>query len=134
MDYVRGNLTPVPQDESLATYAKKIEKAEALIDWSLDAQTVHNRVRGLAMGPQAFTVNKGKTLKIHKTRPHSKHSASLRPGQVLEATEKSLLVQCGKGSLELLEVQPESRSAMQIGEYLRGYPMKAGDSIGAQLA
>ncbi|MGZ3723944.1 MAG: methionyl-tRNA formyltransferase, partial [Bdellovibrionales bacterium] len=129
MDYVRGNLTPIPQDESLTTYAGKIEKSEALVDWSADATTVHNKVRGLAMGPVAYTLNKGKMLKIHKSRPTTKHSASLRPGQVLEVTEKSLLVQCGKGSLELLEVQPESRANMQINEYLRGYPMKTGDSI-----
>lgn len=130
MDYIRGNLTPVPQDEAQVTYAHKIEKGEALVDWTADATTVHNRVRGLAMGPQAFTYHNGKILKLHKTVPHSKHSASLRPGQVLEVTEKSLLVQCGKGSLELLNVQPESRSAMLIAEFLRGYPVKAGDSFG----
>ena len=130
MDYIRGNLTPLPQDESQVTYAKKIEKAEALIDGSQEALTVHNRVRGLAMGPNAYTQINGKNLKIHKTIPNSKHSASLRPGQVLEVTEKSLLVQCGKGSLELLIIQPESRSAMQTAEFLRGYPVKAGDSFG----
>jgi len=131
MDYLRGNLTPLPQDESQVTYAKKIEKAEAQIDWSKDAAAVHNHIRGLAMGPVAYTLSKGKMLKIRKTRVDAKHSASLRPGQVLEVTEKSLLVQCGKGSLELLVVQPESRSTIEIGEYLRGYPMKAGDSFSA---
>lgn len=132
MDYLRGNLTPVPQDESQVTYAKKIEKAEAQIDWSRSAEQLHNQVRGLAMGPVAFTTStSGKMLKIHKTRPNSAHSASLRPGQALQVTEKSLLVQCGTGSLDLLEVQPESRSKIHIDEYLRGYPVKAGDFIGA---
>lgn len=131
MDYLRGNLTPVPQDESQVTYAKKIEKSEALIDWSRPAEQVHNLVRGLAMGPVAYTFSKGKMLKIHKTRVSEAHSASLRPGQVFKVSEKSLLVQCGTGSLDLLEVQPESRSKVQIEEYLRGYPLNAGDIIGA---
>lgn len=131
MDYLRGNLTPVPQDEAQVTYAKKIEKAEAQIDWSRSGEQVHNLVRGLAMGPVAFTTINGKMLKIHKTRPGTAHSASLRPGQALQVTEKSLLVQCGTGSLDLLEVQPESRSKIHIDEYLRGYPVKAGDFIGA---
>ena len=129
MDYLRGNLTPIPQDESQVTYAKKIEKSEALIDWSKTAAEVHNQVRGLAMGPFAYTSHKGKMLKIHKTRVGTAHSPSLRPGQALQVTEKSLLVQCGKGSLELLEVQPESRAKIQIDEYLRGYPLKAGDFL-----
>lgn len=134
MDYLRGNLTPLPQDESLVTIAKKTDKAEAQIDWAKDAATVHNLVRGLAMGPVAYTVINGKALKIHKTRHGSAHSASLRPGQVLKVTENSLLVQCGKGSLELLEVQPESRAKIQISEYLRGYPAKVGDSFSVSTA
>ncbi|MES2857137.1 MAG: methionyl-tRNA formyltransferase, partial [Bdellovibrionota bacterium] len=50
-DYLRGHLNPVPQDEALVTIAAKIDKAEALIDWSLPAKAVHDKVRGLQMGP-----------------------------------------------------------------------------------
>ena len=130
MDYLRGNLTPVPQDEALVTLAPKIEKSEGSIDWSQPAETVHNRVRGLAMGPVAYTLYQGKMLKIHKTRPNTAHNSARQPGEVLKATEKTLLVHCGKGSLELLIVQPESRSQIQIDEFLRGYPVKVGDRLG----
>lgn len=131
MDYLRGNLMAVPQDDSLVTHAAKIDKAESAINWSSPAADVHNLVRGLAMGPVAQTRRAGKLVKIHRTRVNSGSTgASLRPGQVVRVAEKSLLVQCGKGSLELLEVQPESRAKMPIGEYLRGYPVNAGDTFG----
>jgi methionyl-tRNA formyltransferase len=130
MDYLRGNLTPLPQDESLVTLAPKIEKSESEIDWTRDATAIHNQVRGLAMGPVAQTRRAGRIVKIHRTWPHDGGSASLRPGQVVSVSEKSLIVQCGKGSLELLIVQPESRAKMPCGEYLRGYPAKTGDFFG----
>lgn len=133
MDYVRGNLTPAPQDEAKVTYAAKIEKSESEIDWSREASAIHNQVRGLALGPVAQTRRAGKIVKVHRTRPSARHDARLQPGQVLEVTEKSLLVQCGKGSLELLEIQPESRAKMPLGEYLRGYPVKTGDLFGQPL-
>lgn len=130
MDYLRGNLTPEPQDESKVTIAPKIEKSEAEINWSAPAETIHNLVRGLAMGPVAQTQRAGKILKIHRTRVLPGGGASLKPGQAVSASEKSLIVQCGKGSLELLEVQPESRAKMPFGEYLRGYPVQTGDFFG----
>jgi methionyl-tRNA formyltransferase len=137
MDYMRGNLTAVPQDESKVTFAAKIEKQEAEIDWNKSATEIHNLIRGLAMGPVAQTRRQGKLLKIHKTRVLTTDggSAALQPGQVNipESQEKSLLVQCGKGTLELLDVQPESRGRMPIAEYLRGYPMRTGDAFSAHV-
>lgn len=129
MDYMRGNLHAVPQDESKVTFAPKIEKSEAMINWSWPAEKIMNLVRGLAMGPVAQTTRDGKILKFHKVRAVNGPS-SMRPGQVASVTEKSLIVQCGQGSLDLLEIQPESRAKMPIGEYLRGYPVKPGDVFG----
>ncbi len=129
MDYLRGNLSPVPQDESRVTHAAKIDKSESEFDWERPAEELHNLVRGLAMGPVAQARRAGKIVKIHKTRVSDVVKATLRPGQVVEVTEKSLIVQCGKGSLDLLEVQPESRAKQPIAEYLRGYPAKPGDAF-----
>ena len=134
MDYLRGNLSPIAQDESLVTHAAKIDKSEAEIDWSRDAVELHNLVRGIAMGPVAQTRYKGKIVKIHKTRASGVFKPTLRPGQVAEVTEKSLIVQCGKGSLDLLEVQPESRAKMPIAEFLRGYPLNVGDPFGQTVS
>ncbi len=133
MDYLRGNLTPVPQDESQVTYAHKIDKKESEIDWSKSAADIHNQVRGLTMGPVAQTRSGGKILKIHKTRIAALSGSTIEPGKALKSADKTLIVQCGAGSLELLEVQPESRAKMSIVDYLRGYPVKLGDKFGDQF-
>lgn len=134
MDYLRGNLSAIPQDESQATYAPKIDKAESEINWHQPAVTIHNQVRGLAMGPVAQTHFKGKIVKIHRTRVADSASGAALPGQVIKADEKSLLVQCGRGSLDLLEIQPESRTKTPVGEYLRGYPVQPGEIFGNPTA
>ena len=142
MDYLRGHLTPSPQDESLVTFAPKIEKAEARIDWSKSARDIHNLVRGLAMGPYAFAMREGQPLKLHKTRvlgieqqlvssrfaagESSGRAVAPAPGEVLKVAGDSFHVACGEGALEVFEVQPESRSRMKVAEYLRGYPLTPG--------
>lgn len=131
MDYLRGNLSPVPQDPALVTLAPKIDKAEAEIDWRWPARRIHNLVRGLNMGPVAQTRRQGKILKIHKTRPLDEGSSSFSPGQVTQVTAESFFIRCGEGSLELVEVQPESRAKMAAREYMRGYPVSQGDAFGA---
>jgi len=130
MDYLRGNLTPVEQDESLATYAAKITKSEARLDWSLPARTLFNRVRGLAMGPFAFCqLPGGSTLKIHKTKVLDENEVHGAPGEIVQVGPESIAVACGQGLLEVLEVQPESRSRMTVAEYLRGYPLSVGQKF-----
>ena len=132
MDYLRGNLSATPQDESRVTIAPKIDKAECQIDWSWPAERIHNLVRGLAMGPFAYTKRGGKMIKLHQTRVAADATSPGRPGEVANVTDKSVLVRCGDGGLELLIVQPESRAQMPIAEYLRGYPLKIGDAFGPE--
>ncbi len=127
MDYLRGNLQPVPQDEATMTLAPKIDKSEAKIDWSKPARVIFNRIRGLAMGPAPFAVRAGAPLKIHKTRVVAETGATGAPGQVLRVDSGSFQVACGQGLLEVLEVQPESRSRQTVADYLRGYPLQSGD-------
>jgi len=129
MDYLRGNLQPVPQDETAMTLAPKIDKGEGKIDWTQPARVIFNRIRGLAMGPVPFAMRAGVPLKIHKTRVISEASASGVPGQVLRVDSGSFQVACGQGVLEVLEVQPESRARQSVADYLRGYPLQSGDRI-----
>ncbi|MGE4131692.1 MAG: methionyl-tRNA formyltransferase [Bdellovibrionales bacterium] len=129
MDYLRGNLSPIEQDPALVTLAPKIEKGEAQIDWRRSAYHIHNQVRGLVMGPVAETLRDGKRLKIHRTRVLERNPKT-DPGQVVQVTSNSLVIACAEGSLELLEVQPDSRARMPIIAYLRGYPIQVGDGLG----
>lgn len=132
MDYLRGNLMPVPQDESLVTIAPKIDKAESRIDWNRGAREIHNLVRGLAMGPLPFAVRGGQMLKILNTRVLDDDAASGPAGSFRAVTTDGvsrLEVNCGPGVLSVAEVQPESRSRMTVAEYLRGYPAPGGDTF-----
>lgn len=120
MDYLRGNLTPVPQDASQVTYAKKLDKAESLLDWTWSAKALHNKVRAFTMGPGTYTLRDGKRLKIVKTKLHSNVKSSAAPGTIVGSDETGLLVQTGDGVLTVLEVQPESKAKMSAREYLSG--------------
>jgi len=128
MDYVRGNLAAIPQDTTGITLAKKIDKLEAEIKWTESAVKIHNKVRAFVMGPGTFTTLGGKKLKIHQTKVVS---GSGTPGQVLSVSENSLVVATGSEAISLLSLQPESRNRMTVSEFLKGYPLKKGDSIGS---
>lgn len=130
MDYIRGNLAGVPQDESLVTYAKKIEKAESELDFSKPARELHNKVRGFVWGPGTFTTFQGKRLKIHKTRIHDEKSVSGTPGDIKEVSKDSFFVQTGQGVLEILEVQPESKSRMKAHDFITGFQLQKGMTLG----
>ncbi len=131
MDYLRGNLTPIPQDESKVTIAPKILKEESWIDWTWPAERVHNLIRGLAAGPVTSTLRNGKTVKIHASRVVKTEGKAGLAGQLRTSGATGLHVVCGQGVLEILKLQPESRAAMSADEYLRGYPVQEGDSFGS---
>lgn len=127
MDYLRGNLTAKPQDESRVTYAHKIDKKEASIDWTKPALAVFNHIRGLALGPGAVCRRGSASLKVHRTKvdPHGKGS----PGKVVRVDADCFTVACGEQALQVWEVQPESRARMSAQEYLKGYPVALGDQF-----
>lgn len=105
-----------PQNESEVTYAPKVELEECEVKWSDDAQSIHNLIRGVNPFPGAWcTVNvKGerKRLKLKKSRVYD-----LKP-------EKGFIVKCGKGYLEILELQLEGKKEMKPEELLRGTPIE----------
>ena len=126
MDFVRGNLAPIPQDHNAATYAKKIGKSEAEMSWQMSAQQIHNRVRAFTMGPGTWISFQGKKLKIHKTHISSGNG---QPGTVLKVSDSAVSVATGQGAIEIVEVQPESRNRMLIQDFIKGYPLKPGDKF-----
>lgn len=129
MDYMRGNLGPVPQDESKVTVAKKIDKLESLLDWTKSAKSLNGKIRGFSYGPGTYTVLGGKKLKVHKAVVVA-GTISAAPGEITSVNEDSITVATGDGALKLLEVQPESRTRMKVNEFLKGNPLKVGDQIG----
>lgn len=126
MDYVRGNLAPLAQDESLVTIAPKIEKEESLLDFSKTAVSLHNKIRAFSMGPGTFVNFQGKRLKIHKTKVVDSSSSSFKPGQVADVNANQLLIQTAQGLLSILEVQPESKNRMLISDFLKSHNLVKG--------
>lgn len=142
MDYVRGHLVGVPQDESQVTYAKKIEKSEGEIDWSKSAKEISQKVRAFVMGPGTWSYLQRKKIKIHKVevidsieRSSFSHETSMiqnqkiLPGTIVKAESENLWVQTGQGILALKELQPESRNKISVGDFLKGYALKNGDQF-----
>jgi len=118
-----GSLTPGPQPEVGVTYAQKIDKAEARIDWGADAAEVDRIVRGLSPFPGAWTMAGGKRVKILGTRVVEGSGA---PGTILD----DATVACGTGAVTLNRVQPEGKSPMSAEEWLRGVRLPPGTRLG----
>jgi methionyl-tRNA formyltransferase len=116
----RGQVTEQPQSEIGVTYAKKIAKDEARIDWSKSATEIDCLVRGLAPAPGAFTEVKGERLKILYAEPVS---GKATPGEVLT---NDLTIACGTDALCLLKVQRAGGKAMDTAELLKGFPLPPG--------
>jgi methionyl-tRNA formyltransferase len=118
-----GTLLPEPQPEEGVTYAAKIDKAEAAIDWTGDAEEIGRTIRGLSPFPGAWTMADGKRVKLLRVRAGVGSGA---PGTVLADAQ----IACGSGALMLIEVQPEGKSPMSAEEWLRGARLQPGARLG----
>ncbi|EAQ03862.1 methionyl-tRNA formyltransferase [Pseudooceanicola batsensis HTCC2597] len=114
------NLTPQPQPEEGVTYADKIDKAEARIDWTRPATETDRQIRGLSPFPGAWSELEGERLKILRSRPGR---GSGDPGEVLD---DELTVACGEGAVQLLRLQRAGKGAQDAQEFLRGRPVARG--------
>ncbi|MBN1447366.1 MAG: methionyl-tRNA formyltransferase [Bacteroidetes bacterium] len=122
-----GRAVPRPQDDSAATPAPKIFRETCAIPWEKSARDVHNHIRGLSPHPAAWTLHAGRQLQLLRSRLLEEDSAGT-PGSVLD-TSDGIRIQCGRGSIAILELKPEGRKGMKVEEYLRGYALSVGDVL-----
>jgi methionyl-tRNA formyltransferase len=128
MDYLRGNLIPKEQDPTQVTHAVKIDKRESAVRWSQTAREILNLVRGLALGPVPHARRSdGKGVKLLRTQVLRETGLAASPGTVLAVSGDGVDVACGRGVLRLTRLQPESRARMEIGDFLKGYPVNVGE-------
>ncbi len=120
-----GVLKLTPQSQSGVTYAGKIGKDEARIDWAKPWQEVHNQIRGLSPSPGAWFEFPGAGERVKVLRSTQGEGAG-KPGTVLD---NKLTVTCRDGSVRLIELQRAGRQAMQADEFLRGMPVAAGTQL-----
>ena len=117
-----GGLTPRPQPAEGVTYAHKIDKTEAQIDWALDALTLARRVRAFNPFPGAVTLANGESVKVWAAQAEGDAlpAAGKVPGTVLAAGPQGLLVQTGRGLLRLTELQRAGGKRLPVADFLRG--------------
>ena len=130
-DLAAGRAVEEPQDDSLSTYASKITKEEGLIDWTLAATDIHNRVRGLYPWPHAFSYLNGERLIVMRSHV-APEPTSADPGTIVDVSSGAISVATGHGGrLAIDEVQPEGRRAMKVRDYLAGHPIQPGTRFSA---
>lgn len=125
----RGTITPAPQDHSRATLAPILKKEDGLIDWSLDAQPIVNRVRGLAPWPGAYTHFRGQLLHIWKARVAAGQAVAAPAGSLL-IQGKTLQIACGQAqAVEALEVQLEGRRRVPALDFINGARIQPNEKV-----
>ena len=115
-----GKITPLAQDSNRATFALPLKKEDALIDWSLSAGEIKNKVRGLCPKPGAYTYLKGKVLKIYRGKVLPDNSRGTSMGTIIEADKEGIAIKCGKGIFLVTELQLEGKNRMSASEFLKG--------------
>ncbi|MGE4589390.1 MAG: methionyl-tRNA formyltransferase [Acidaminococcaceae bacterium] len=126
----KGTIKPIPQNNAEATYASLLDKKIEVIEWTSTAEEIHNKVRGLNPWPGAHSfLPDGRNLKIWQTMVTEKEYPGIKPGTIIEFTRKGFLVVCGKGSLEIIEVQPASKKKMAADVFCNGYKIKLGEIL-----
>ena len=128
----KGDLKPIPQDDSQHTLAPMMDKKTGDISWSHNAQEIHNLIRGLLPWPAAYTSFQENPLKVLRTKTTEKHSIEDRPG-VIHLEGEKVFVSCGENGhelLELIEVQPANKQRMPARSWTNGFRLKGGEELG----
>lgn len=126
----RGEITPIPQDHSLATHTSKINKEDCEIDFSKDCDTVHNLIRGLSPIPLSFAhTPDGKLLKIVQSEICERESVNAECGKVVSVEDGKIRILCARGSINILKLLPEGKGRMTAADFIRGRKIAQGDIL-----
>ena len=126
----RKEITLLEQDESLATLAPKLTRETLRIDWNKNARSIHNLVRGVLNWSAAYTLLRGRILKVYGTGVFEARQAHGKPGEILEVSDRGIVVAAGEGSVRIDELQLEGKSRLAGAEFLRGHPLAVGEMLG----
>ena len=129
VEIYNGTATRTVQDDSLACYAKKVEKEDCKLDFTLSAKKLDFTIRGVTPIPGAFCYLNGKMLKINKATPIEGRGT---PGKVIDISDKGegyVTVACGEGALRITALIPEGKGKMSAGDFVRGRKISLGDIL-----
>ncbi len=137
-----GIVQPVTQDPQRASKAPRLKKLDGKIDWNRSAAQIHNQIRAMHPWPLAFTdwsaagtpprrlIVRESLVAAAQGVPQAKNAA---PGTLLSAPSGEFRVACGEGEIDLVAVQPAGKRVMQSAEFLRGYRLEAGCTLGIDV-
>ncbi len=126
-----GGLTRMPQAVEGVTYAHKIEKQEAAVDWAQPAAVIERRIRAFDPFPGAATAWQGEPIKLWRGHVEPAPANSKAPGTVLLAGTEGIVVQCGEGALRLTELQRAGGKRLSAADFLRGFALPVDAMLGA---
>lgn len=127
-DLAAGRARLLPQDASAATYARKIGKDEAELDWTRPCVELERAVRALRPSPGARSQLRGDSIKFWRAHCVARHGT---PGEVLESDAAGILIACGEGALLATELQRAGGTRLAAADFLRGFTLLRGERFGA---
>jgi len=118
------------QDESLVTFAPRLQKSDGEIHWNKSAAEIHNLIRGCLEWPGAFTCYHGRLLKIYKAEvvPSAMQEKN-QPGEIIRVSGEGILVAAARDNLLVKELQLEGKRRMQVEEFVSGHKIIAGEKL-----
>jgi methionyl-tRNA formyltransferase len=126
-----GPVRERPQDNAEATYAPKIEREDGLVTWSEPAESVSALIRALDPKPGAYTLWNRQEIKLYASTVMDKSTAGSLPGSVRGCKEGYLVVETGKGTVGIREVQAPGKKRLLVADFLRGAPVPEGSILGS---
>ena len=126
-EWLAGRVEPRPQDGSLATCTRTVERGDGLIDWRCPAAHIERLSRAMQPWPGAYTYFEGKLLKV--LRGQLLNAAPLAPPGTVQRQKEGVAVATGEGLLRLLSIQPEGRAVMSPEDFARGRPAFIGSLL-----
>ena len=123
-----GKITPVAQNHAEATHAAKLTKQLGEMDFTKSAVALERLIRGLNSWPSAYTIFRGKQLKIWEAEVVN--DVSGEPGMIVATDKQSFTVATAEGGLKILELQMEGKKRMACKDFLLGYPVSEGEILG----
>ncbi len=126
-----GTLMPKKQDDGQATMAPLLKKEDGLIDWTMSAASLANRVRGLSPWPGAYTFLGEERWNIWRV-VSSKSAMTDKPGTIVAVDKQSILVATGEGLLDVQEIQTANSKRMPVSQFLTGHKVTTGMQLGSR--
>ncbi len=121
-----SSLPATPQPETGVTYAQKLSKEDAKIDWTLPAATIEHKIRAFNPTPAAWTLWQDAPLKIWQAEATNGHGQA---GEILACNKDSLLIACGEGALKITELQPSGSKRMPVAAFASGHAVTIGSCL-----